>query len=204
MSLEYAILGFLSEGDRSGYDLKTRCFDGEASHFWTADQAQVYRTLDRLERTKLVSAKSVHQDGKPDRRVYRLTSGGRAMLSEWLSAARDSPPRRDPFLVQLRFAESAGDDALIEMLEATRADRQRQLDALRTRRAERSRVRRTPTRRDTFTRMTLDAALAALRSEIDQLDDFIDQVRAQSLAREADPAPQRRLFGTQGEPGGAQ
>ena len=35
MSLDAAILGFLGERPRSGYDLKTRCFDDAAKDFWT-------------------------------------------------------------------------------------------------------------------------------------------------------------------------
>ena len=50
MSLGHAILGFLNREPMTGYDLKTRCFDDDAAHFWTADQAQVYRTLDRSPR----------------------------------------------------------------------------------------------------------------------------------------------------------
>lgn len=204
MSLEFAILGFLSEGDRSGYDLKTRCLDREARHFWAADQAQVYRALEKLEKSSLVTSRSVHQEGKPDRRVYKLTSRGRSALTDWLAEPRGLPPKRDPFLLQLRFADSLSDEALLGMLQATREVRQARLDGLRSRLAEHARdTRKTPTRRDVFTRMTIEVAVAAARSDIDGIDDCIEYVRAEELARESGSAPQRQLFGLPSEPGGA-
>jgi len=49
MSLPHAILGFLREQPLTGYALKTQRFDVSVANFWPADQAQIYRTLDRLE-----------------------------------------------------------------------------------------------------------------------------------------------------------
>ncbi len=50
MSLPHAILGFLREQPLTGYALKTQRFDVSVANFWPADQAQIYRTLDRLAR----------------------------------------------------------------------------------------------------------------------------------------------------------
>jgi PadR family transcriptional regulator AphA len=47
MSLDHAILGFLSYSPFTGYDLK-KFFDQSVRHFWLADQSQIYRTLSRL------------------------------------------------------------------------------------------------------------------------------------------------------------
>jgi len=48
MSLAYAILNTLQQKEMTGYDLKTSCFDQCIAHLWPADQAQIYRTLDKL------------------------------------------------------------------------------------------------------------------------------------------------------------
>ncbi len=80
MSLEHAILGFLNTRARSGYDLKTRCFDVEAKAFWSADQAQIYRTLERLKTARLVNATVRRQSGKPDRKLYEITPAGTRRL----------------------------------------------------------------------------------------------------------------------------
>lgn len=202
MSLDYAILGFLSEGERSGYDLKTRCLDAEASHFWTADQAQVYRTLDRLERDRLVASRHVHQERRPDRKVFRLTSAGRSLLEEWLLHPQTPPRRRDSLLMQLRFADAVPTDSLLAALELSRDTRQAELDTLRAQLS--AHVRSTPhlTRRDSFVRLTYDAAIAQVRAAIDWLDDCIETLGAELVESPSGPTGQRQLFGSSQESGG--
>ena len=193
MSLDHAILGFLASEDLSGYDLKTLCFAREASHFWTADQAQVYRTLDRLERKCWVSSKTVRQRGKPDRRVYSLTRTGREALDEWVAQRHPLPALRDPFLLQLYFGPEVPDETLLDVLTARREECQVRLDALRDRaRALARQAGKRPDRTALLRRMTLDGALADTRATIDWLDDCIETLRSAS-----DKAgPQRTLFGT--------
>lgn len=200
MSLEHAILGFLAEGDRSGYEIKTRCIDGDAAHFWTADQAQVYRTLDRLERDRYVTSKRQRQSGRPDRKVYSLTRTGREALDAWLAEPHDVPPYRDPFLIQLYFASELPDDLLEVVLERAREQRQSRLDSLRQRAVELSRQ-ELPTARRTalLRRMTLDAAIAEERSAIDWIDDSIETLHALSAGTKG----QTRLFGGDKARGGA-
>jgi PadR family transcriptional regulator AphA len=179
MALEHAILGFLSREPMTGYDLKTRCFDEAAGHVWTADQAQVYRTLEQLASRGLVRSRLVPQRGRPDRKVYSLTKSGRTALSEWLS--RPEPPAqvRDPFLLHLFFAPDLPDDEIVRLLAGARDVYQRRLDELRgSARDELDEwARRTGRRRDAeLRRMTLAASTAAARSAIDWIDDSIEAV----------------------------
>ena len=83
-------MGFLAEQPCSGYDLKTRCFDRTARPFWTADQAQIYRTLDRLQALGHVSSSRKKQVGRPDRKVYRLTASGSEALAALAGDTRAS------------------------------------------------------------------------------------------------------------------
>src|SRR5918994_124896 len=85
MSLRHAILGFLSVQPMSGYDLR-KTFAASVGHFWTADQAQIYRTLARLMADRLVKAHHIEQRGKPDRNEHLLTDAGRRELAAWLAA----------------------------------------------------------------------------------------------------------------------
>ncbi|MDH4140742.1 MAG: PadR family transcriptional regulator [Coriobacteriia bacterium] len=177
MSLDYAILGFLDSQELSGYDLKTKCFDGAVAHFWTADQAQVYRTLDRLKSRGLVSATRRRQTARPDRRVYAITPTGRRALTEWLAGPHALPPYRNPFLIQVNFAEGLSNDALAEVLERQREQHQMRLADLRARSASapgKGGGKRTPSRAELLHRMTFDAAMAQERSSIDWLDDCIE------------------------------
>lgn len=117
MVLARIILGFLSLGPMTGYDLK-RNFDSSAAYFWSADKAQIYRTLAALVADGLAETEVVPGDGAPDRILHRITSAGEAALEDWLASPLDRQPERDPFLARLFFA---GDDAhLVRRLVAAR------------------------------------------------------------------------------------
>jgi PadR family transcriptional regulator AphA len=174
MSLEYAILGFLDRQPMTGYDLKTRCFDRAAAAFWTADQAQVYRTLERLERTGLVTSETVPQPGRPDRKVFAVTGAGRNTLREWLRTPHPLSPLRDPLLLQLHLAAALPDDALRALLETARDSYQRRLDRLRREGAPA----RGGTAPDGRAAISRDGAIAQARAAIDWIDDELDRISA--------------------------
>lgn len=129
MSLDHAILGFLALRPMSGYDLK-KAFDGSVGHFWTADQAQIYRTLRRLEDDGLVDVKLVRQDGKPDRKEHQVTAKGLEELDTWLAASVDPVPVREPFLMKLFFAGRLDVSNVMAMLEQRVVAAEEQLEVL--------------------------------------------------------------------------
>lgn len=116
MSLPHAILGFLSYGPQTGYDLK-KTFDASVQHFWSATQSQVYTTLKRLQEDGLVEMETVHQQERPDRKVYHITPEGREELRSWLgSPLAPSAPRLE-WLIRVFFADQLPNEAIAEMLE---------------------------------------------------------------------------------------
>ncbi len=80
MALEHAILVSLLEKPGSGYELARR-FDRSIGYFWTATHQQIYRVLKRMEIDGWVGAQDVPQQGRPDKREYRVADLGRAALS---------------------------------------------------------------------------------------------------------------------------
>jgi PadR family transcriptional regulator AphA len=116
MSLEYAILGFLSYRSLSGYDLK-KFFDSSVRHFWPADQSQIYRTLARLEENGQVRKEVVEQENRPDRKVYHITEAGREALSRWLATPLPPEDLRSAELVQVFFAGHLSDAQALEIFE---------------------------------------------------------------------------------------
>ena len=116
MSLEHAILGFVHERPRSGYDLK-KAFDRSVAHFWPASQSQIYRTLDRLTRDGMVEVQVIQQDGKPNRKVYHLTEDGLLELRDWLVSPLPLNPFREAFLIQFFWADAITRDELVKLLE---------------------------------------------------------------------------------------
>lgn len=178
MSLDHAILGFLDHERASGYDLKTRGFDRLLRPLWTADQAQVYRTLDRLLAQGYVDVELVPQRGKPDRKLFAITPSGHEALAEWLATPHPLPPLRDPFLVQLFFSEDLSDDALLAVLRTSRDGYQSRLDATRDQASALGPREAAGDRRTEMERMALDGALARTRATIDWLDDWIERTEA--------------------------
>ncbi|MBK9049864.1 MAG: PadR family transcriptional regulator [Chloroflexi bacterium] len=75
MSLKHAILGFLSFVPLSGYDLK-KAFDKSVSHFWPANQSQIYRTLAELEREGFVEKEVIPREERLDMKIYDITEAG--------------------------------------------------------------------------------------------------------------------------------
>src|SRR4051794_41935714 len=98
MSLRNALLAALLEGEASGYDL-AKGFDASVANFWPATPQQLYRELDRLAADGLVRARLVHQEKRPDKRLFSLTEAGERGLHDFTAR----PPRpggiRDGVLV---------------------------------------------------------------------------------------------------------
>ncbi len=117
MSLAHVILGLLQQQERTGYDLKTQCFDDCIAHLWPADQAQIYRTLDKLEAQDWIVCSVKIQHDRPNRKVYHITEAGKAELTRWLQMHQPLPVVREPLLAQLYFAAQLSDEAIVQLLE---------------------------------------------------------------------------------------
>jgi PadR family transcriptional regulator, regulatory protein AphA len=128
---EYAVLGLLSGGEQSGYDLKKRA-DSSVGYFWTPAKSRIYAILPRLVEAGLVRRRDVRQQGRPDKQLYRLTQDGRQALVEWLAHGPLEPvPERHLLLLKLYFGELAGPEALIEQVREWRREVERLLAELR-------------------------------------------------------------------------
>ena len=65
------VLGLLSLGPRSGYDIKT-VVDRSTRFFWAASYGQIYPELRRLEKEGLIEGEDAPR-GERGRRVYEIT-----------------------------------------------------------------------------------------------------------------------------------
>jgi DNA-binding PadR family transcriptional regulator len=132
MSLAHAILGLLQQEEMTGYDLKTSCFDQCIAHLWPADQAQIYRTLDKLVEQGWITCTVKIQHDRPNRKVYSVTESGKAELIRWLESHQPLPTVREPLLVQLFFAAQLPNEAIIQLLEQQLAARREKLAECKT------------------------------------------------------------------------
>ncbi|THA68613.1 PadR family transcriptional regulator [Streptomyces sp. A0958] len=111
MSLKYAILAALLEGEASGYDL-AKVFDVSVANFWSATPQQLYRELDRLAEGGLIAARVVEQQRRPNKRVFTLTEAGRDALGAFTAEAPRPTAIRDELLVMTRAVDIGDRDAV--------------------------------------------------------------------------------------------
>lgn len=112
MSLKYAILGLLSYKPQTGYEIKTN-FNQSIRYLWNSDQTQIYRTLSEIAKEGLASSKTIQQDGKPNKKIYKLTKAGNDELQKWLSAPLQSSNQRNTELLQVFFSGQIPDEQYI-------------------------------------------------------------------------------------------
>jgi len=129
-STEAAVLGLLSRGERSGYDLN-KLAEGGVGYVWAPAKSQIYAVLPRLVASGYASARSLRQKRRPDKQLYRLTAKGRRALRAWLEAPAEEPVARNPFLLKVFFGGQMDRVALVAQIERERLEAKAELAELR-------------------------------------------------------------------------
>ncbi len=130
MALEHAILVSLEERSGSGYELARR-FDKSIGFFWAATHQQIYRTLKRMVDLGWVSCAEVPQEGRPDKKVYRVDAEGRAELARWLAEPVEPVVLRSELGVKVRGASFGNITALLDEIARHRSRHAERLDVYR-------------------------------------------------------------------------
>ncbi|HME44034.1 MAG TPA: PadR family transcriptional regulator [Syntrophorhabdales bacterium] len=115
MSLPHALLGLINYRAATGYELK-QTFSKSIHFFWDATLPQIYRTLNDMEAKAWLSSTFKHQEGKPSRKVYRVTQAGVKELKRWLAAPTEPPEPRLAVLVKTFFGNQLEPRLLAEVL----------------------------------------------------------------------------------------
>lgn len=118
---QFAILGILGLGARSGYDIK-KMTDLSTRHFWAENYGNLYPTLKRLEHEGLVTGERQPGKGKPDRKVYTVTAAGQEVLRRWLEVPAETNPPRNELLLKLFLGRQAPPEVNVAHLERFRAE----------------------------------------------------------------------------------
>lgn len=116
MDVKTVCLGMLTDGEASGYDLKKQ-FESSFAHFFAAGYGSIYPALSSLLKEGLVDCRQIEQEGKPDRKVYRITPEGRNRLLAALSDENPSHKIRSEFLATLCFAHLMPAETVENVLE---------------------------------------------------------------------------------------
>lgn len=115
---KYALLGVLSLGPASGYDIKKYC-DASIAHFWNENYGHIYPVLRQLETEGLVDRKTEMNEGKA-RHVYHMTEKGRTVFLDWLAVPSETPPTRYEFLLKMYFSSEIPTSTVTARLEESK------------------------------------------------------------------------------------
>ena len=108
VSIRYSLLGYLSEGPSTGYQLhKIYPRPGKPS------QVYIYRSLAEMAREGLVTCTSVLEKKRPLRNVFTITDAGLKELDRWLSTPLAYIWPRPNIFAQILFGNRCGSDRLI-------------------------------------------------------------------------------------------
>lgn len=128
ISAQPVLLGLLMSQPRHGYELYGQ-FRRKLGPVWHIGLSQLYAQLRQLEQAGLIVAHTEAQPTRPPRKVYSLTSEGRAAFLEWL---RQPTPylrhMRMELLARIYFFQSLSLPGLEELVAAQKAVCRQQAD----------------------------------------------------------------------------
>jgi DNA-binding PadR family transcriptional regulator len=127
---EFAVLGLLSFGPCSGYELK-KAAEAGVGYVWTAAKSHVYAVLPRLVEGGFATTRRVTQARRPDKQVYRITPKGQRAFRDWLEAPIEERGSRSPFLLKVFFGDLMSREALVGHVQRKRAEAVRELEEYR-------------------------------------------------------------------------
>ncbi len=116
MSLKHAILVLLETEPGSGYDLLKQ-FNNSLGYFWNAKHQQIYQQLKHLTNEALITCDIEQQQGKPDKKIYKITAKGIHEIKEWLSQRVEPNKINDALLVKLYGGHLTSEANLLSELE---------------------------------------------------------------------------------------
>ena len=178
MSLPHLILGILSQGALSGYDLN-KTFQNTVQHFWITDQSQIYRALYKMEAGAWVKVETVIQTDSPNKKMYHITDGGRRALHDWLTTPLGDTAPHEGWLGQIFFGGLVAEKDFSEVVQADIATLKERLAALEALEASLSPHLTDPRlpRAVHFQMLTLDYGIQRHHFEIKWLEDMLRQIQ---------------------------
>ncbi len=105
MDAKTLCLAVLSQGDASGYEIRKAVESGPFGYIQDIGYSSIYPALSRLYDDNLVTVTEYAQEGRPDKKVYKLTPEGRMALLGALQEPTESDRTRSDFLFRMLFAD---------------------------------------------------------------------------------------------------
>jgi DNA-binding PadR family transcriptional regulator len=114
--VSYVVLGMVAEGATTSYDMKQKA-SRSVGYFWNFPHSQLYAEPAHLVELGLLDEEREAEGRR--RRVYSLTSAGRAALADWLREPTSEQPQiRDAGLLKLFFGDGMSADEIAALARA--------------------------------------------------------------------------------------
>lgn len=117
MDVKTIILGFLSYGEMSGYDIK-QAFTNSIGFFYDASFGAIYPALRKLEEEGYVTKQEIIQSGKPNKILYRITESGKGTFLQEIQTPIVPAVLRSDMLVKIFFGKSRSQEEQQELIES--------------------------------------------------------------------------------------
>ncbi len=115
----YALLGVLSLGPQTGYDIK-KFVEATIGHFWSESYGQIYPILRKLVEEGLATVSTRVQDGRPNKKIYNITELGRGQLHQWQAEPTTVSAMRSELLLKLFFGRQIPTTHNVKQVESYR------------------------------------------------------------------------------------
>lgn len=169
----YAVLGLLTFGARSGYDLM-KLAHNSIGYFWNPAKSHLYSELRRLKGLGYALETEVEQQQRPDKRIYEITPEGERALRDWLEDSEVAPEQiKSAFTLKVFFGSLMDPAKLIAQVQEMQRLARAQFDEL---------MRIEQVIKDDeawlYPYLTLKAGLAHSGAEIRWTEQVIEELRA--------------------------
>ncbi|EHJ51790.1 PadR family transcriptional regulator [Streptococcus macacae] len=116
MRSDDVVLGILFESSSTGYEIKQK-FETVFRNFYNASFGSIYPILHKLEQQGKIESSVVHQDGKPDKKVYTITEKGTEAFHQYLQTEIEPRKNKWDFMVRMYFADNLSIQKQREMID---------------------------------------------------------------------------------------
>lgn len=122
LTIEYALLGFLYQQPRHGYEIHQQLLASEGVGLvWRVKQSQVYALLHKLEQEGYITAVLETGDAYPPRKILHLTPAGETAFLDWLQTpVPQAHKMRQEFMAKLYFAAQIDAPAAVALIRRQR------------------------------------------------------------------------------------
>ncbi len=130
MNVRTLCLAILNIQDATGYEIKKLSIEGAFQHFVEVSFGSIYPALSKLEQDGLVSCHAEEQDGKPDRKIYSITTEGKLEFVKLINVLPKADKFKSEFLLLSINADIASRALIEEAINAQLAQHNGELDMM--------------------------------------------------------------------------